>query len=696
MKREINKEIYTHTQGKRYPLGASVQNNGVNFSVFSSTALKMELLLFYTNKDTEPFQIIELHKKDNCEFGFWSVFVENLKPGTYYAYKVHRTSGNFSKKVLIDPYTKGIDTSLWVVENARIENNEDNTATSMRGCVVDMSNYDWEGVEKPHIMLQETIIYELHVKGFTYSHSSNVKNRGTYSGLAEKIPYLKELGVTAVELLPVMQFDETENNYWGYNTVGFFAPHSAYCLSEEEHNQVNEFRDMVKEFHRNGIEVILDVVYNHTREGNEEGPIISFKGFDNKLYYSINHKGKYNNFSACGNSLNCNHPIVQKLILESLEFWAKEMKVDGFRFDLSTVLTLDTHGKVMEFPPVLWGIELRETLSDCKLIAEPWSGDGSKKLYQLGDIHGFRWSQWNGRFRDCIRNFVRGIPGIIDEVATRIAGSADLYEKSGHLPINSINFITCHDGFTMNDLVSYEEKHNWENGEDNIDGTDDNLSCNWGIEGDSDNPETEKIRRRQIKNFITILMLSKGVPMILAGDEMRRTQNGNNNGYRLDNEQGWLNWDLLEKNMEILNFFKKMISLRKETYFLQTKHFYTGTIYEKHSRGLKDITWHGIKLNKPAWEDKTSQVLAFTISGVAPEHIKYLSNHIHKEHFKDQDLHVMMNMSAKPLNFEIPQVKDRQWFKYVDTFERENREDILHTENTYLVMGKSIVVLISK
>ncbi len=682
MSPQITESVYKYTEGRPCPLGPSFRNGGVNFSVFSSSATKMDLFLFRNRKDTSPFQTIELNKNDNCDFGFWNIFVENLEPGIYYAYRAYGPNGHINKKVLLDPYAKGIDTYLWNINNASANNNINNMPTSMRGCVLDISNYDWEGVEKPHIPLKETIIYEMHVKGFTYSPTSGVKNAGTYLGILEKIPHLKKLGVNAVELMPVMQFDEKEDNYWGYSTVGFFAPHSAYCISPEESNQINEFRNMVKELHRNGIEVFLDVVYNHTREGNEEGPVINFKGFDNNLYYSFDEDGKYNNYSGCGNSLSCNHPIVQKLILESLEFWAMEMRVDGFRFDLGTVLTLDTHGNVLEYPPVLWEIELRDTLTDCKLIAEPWGGDGSGQLYQLGNIHGFRWSQWNGRYRDCIRRFVKGDQGIIGEVAKRISGSADLYEKTGHLPINSVNFITCHDGLTLNDLVSYTNER----------------QCSWdyGVNGETNNPEINKLRQQQIKNLIAILFLSKGVPMVLSGDEMRRTQNGNDNGYQLDNEQGWLNWDFLEKNEEIFKFFQKMINLRKQTYFLQTRHFYTGKVPEMHTRGLKDITWHGLKLNNPGWKNPFTRTLAFTIAGVADENIPNFRKQDSLEKFKDQDIHVMMNMFGEPLNFQIPQLDNRSWFIYTDTAEKQNDEDIFHSQNTYLVQPRSLVVLVSK
>lgn len=675
MSPQTQQSVYAYTEGNPCPLGASFRDGGVNFSIFSSGAQKMELLFFDSREATEPFQIIELNEKNNCEFGFWNIFVENLEAGVYYAYRVYGLNSNINNKILLDPYAKGVDTTLWNIDNASANNNIYNIATSMRGCVLDVSGYDWEGIEKPHIPLKETIIYEMHVKGFTFSPTSGVNHPGTYSAIIEKIPYLKSLGINAVELMPVMQFDDKENNYWGYNTVDFFAPHSAYCTSTEDFNQINEFRDMVKEFHRNGIEVILDVVYNHTREGNEDGPVINFKGLDNDLYYSLSVDRKYNNYSGCGNSLSCNHPIVQKLILESLEFWANEMQVDGFRFDLGTVLTLDTHGNVLEYPPVMWGIELNERLTDCKLIAEPWSGDGSGQLYQMGNIHGFRWSQWNGKYRDCIRNFVKGNPGIISEVATRISGSPDLYQASRHLPINSINFITCHDGLTLNDLVSYTN--------------DGQNSWDCGANGVTDNQDVNQIRQQQIKNFIAILLLSKGVPMLLSGDEIRRTQNGEANGYQLNNEQGWLNWSFLNQNQETFNFCQKMIKLRQQSYHLESKNFYAGITSEKNARGFNDINWHGTQLNKPDWFG-FSRVLAFTIAGA------FSGNNGNTDKFKDEDIHVMMNMYWESLTFEIPQVQDRSWFIYTDTSEISNSEDIFYSQDTYLVKPRSIVILVSK
>ncbi len=696
------KTKYEYEIGEPCPLGASVDKDkgGVNFSVFSSEADFIQLLLFKTPDDVEPFQIIDLNQEDNSDFGFWHVFVKDLPIGTNYAYRVNGPIGesqgyryNFNK-VVLDPYAKGVTTNLWNRVDAC--NTEDNLETSMRCSVIDVSDYDWEGIKdkKPQTPLSETVIYEMHAGGFTKSPTSDVEHKGTFLGIIDKIPYLKQLGVTAIEIMPVMQFDDKEKNYWGYSTLSFFAPHPSYCVSPQRASQLNEFRDMVKALHQNGIEVILDVVYNHTDEGNQNGPTISFKGLDNKTYYFLApDKRYYMNFSGTGNTLNCNHPIVQKMIIESLEFWARDMQVDGFRFDLGSILSRDTYGNIMEYPPVLWGIELRESLTDCKLITEPWDADG---LYELGNIHGYRWSQWNGHYRDIIRSFVKGDPGIIGQVAGKMSGSPDLFQSSGHLAVSGINFVTCHDGFTLNDLVSYNYKHNEENGEGNRDGNDNNISWNCGIEGETDNPDVNALRTRQIKNFIAVLFLSKGIPMMLAGDEIRRTQGGNNNGYCLNNEKGWINWDLFNNNEDIYNFFSRMIQLRKETFFLQTRHFYNGQVSELHTRGLKDINWHGTILNAPGWDDSNARSLAFTIAGVSPDNISESNGYKNKENFKDQDVHVMMNMYWESLDFEIPQIQGRKWYKYVDTYEADNNTESLHNGNTYNVKPRSVVVLISK
>jgi glycogen operon protein len=688
---------YQVEPGRTHPLGSTPNKEGVNFSIFSKNATSVELLLFDKHDDPEPIQIIQLNPKINQTFFFWHVFVRGLKHGAAYAYRIdgpqnlHGAGHRFNKnKVLIDPYAKSNSDALWNRIDAL--GTKDNLATSMRSVVIDISDYDWEDDSPLRRPMSETIIYEVHVGGFTKSPSSGCKHTGTFSGIIDKIPYLQELGITAVELLPIFDFDEKETfrevdgkpltDYWGYNPHSFFAPEVSYCTAPEERSPIREFRDMVKALHKAGIEVILDVVFNHTNEGNHEGPTINFKGIDNSIYYHLVpfDKQYYMDYSGCGNTVNCNHPMVDKLIVECLEFWVKEMHVDGFRFDEASILVRDQDGTPMSQPPVIWHIETSETLSDTKLIAEAWDAAG---LYQIGYYPGYRCAEWNGLFRDDIRRFVKGEPGVVEAVASRIAGSADLYESSGHLPINSVNFITCHDGFTLNDLVSYNEKHNEANGENNRDGINDNLSWNCGEEGETDNPEIDALRRRQIKNFATILLLSQGIPMILAGDEVRRTQKGNNNPYCQNNEISWFDWDLVEKNSDILRFFKLMIAFRKRYGNLCRRGFFNGEVNE---RGLVDISWHGCKLFSPGWHDPNSKVLAYTLGGFEGE----------------TDIHVMLNMHWEALDFEIPQIEGRNWYKVVDTALVspmdivEPCQEVVVSGNNYLVKDRSVVVLISE
>lgn len=691
------KNVFAVENGSPHPLGASLDEKGVNFSVFSSNATEVSLLIFKDHDSPEPLQVIELNPQKNKTFHFWHIYLKGLKHGIHYAYRVNGpsdlSSGNrFNpQKLLLDPYAFGNTNNLWKRGDAC--GDKDNLKTSMRSVVIDTSDYDWEDDKPLSNSMSDSIIYEMHTAGFTKSPTSKVKNPGTFSAVIEKIPYLKDLGITAVELLPVMQFDENSimakdpdgnplKNYWGYSTVSFFAPHPGYCITPEEGQHINEFRDMVKALHKAGIEVILDVVFNHTDEGNHQGPVFSKKGFDNSIYYHLveHDKQYYMDYTGCGNTVNCNHPIVEKFILECLEFWVREMHVDGFRFDEGTILSRGPDGNLMEFPPVLWNIELSETLADSKIIAEAWDAGG---LYEVGSFPGYRWSEWNGKFRDDIRSFVRGDKGIIRDVAGRISGSPDIYSYSKHLPVNSINFITCHDGFTMNDLVSYNRKHNNDNGENNNDGISNNLSWNCGFEGETEDPDIENLRLRQIKNLAAILLLSKGVPMILGGDEIRRTQKGNNNAYCQDNEISWFDWELAEKNKDLFRFYRLMIAFRKANSILhQGASFFDGSI---NKRGLKDIAWHGCELNNPGWDDPEGRVLAFTIGGIGDE----------------PDLHIMMNMYWEALPFQIPKVKGRKWFRAIDTFIpspddiSESGSEILINDPSYIVNGRSIVVLIS-
>jgi len=689
--------IYQVEPGRTHPLGATPDKDGVNFSIFSEQATSVELLLFEKPDDPQPIQTIKLNPKSNKTFYFWHVYVKGLKHGAAYAYRVdgpkdlHGVGHRFNKnKVLIDPYAKSNSNALWNRVDA--VGLQDNLTTSMRSVVIELDDYDWEGDCPLRRPMSETIVYEMHVRGFTKSSSSGCKHPGTFSGIIEKIPYLKELGITAVELLPVFDFDETETlrevdgkplkNYWGYDPHSFFAPEVSYCYDPEVKSPIREFRDMVKALHQAGIEVILDVVFNHTSEGNHQGPTINLRGIDNSIYYHLVpfDKQYYMDYSGCGNTLNCNHPMVDKLIVECLEFWVKEMHVDGFRFDEGSILARGMDGAPMSYPPVVWHIETSGALADTKLIAEAWDAAG---LYQIGAYPGYRCAEWNGLFRDDIRRFVKGDPGLVGAVAARLAGSADLYESRGHFPINSVNFITCHDGFTLNDLVSYNDKHNQANGEGNRDGINDNLSWNCAVEGETDNQGVEALRKRQIKNFAAILLLSQGVPMILAGDEVRRTQKGNNNAYCQDNEISWFDWNLLEKNDEILRFFKMMIAFRKRYGSLCRRGFFNGEVNE---RGLADISWHGCKLFSPGWHDPNTRVLAYTLGGFDGE----------------LDIHVMLNMYWESLDFEIPSIEGRNWYKVIDTAGSslmdilEPCQEVLVSGDHYCVKDRSVVILISE
>jgi isoamylase len=690
-------DVFTTEDGAPHPLGATVLLDGVNFSLYSGAATGVELLLFDEHDAPQPIQTITLVPSTNKTFHFWHVFVKGLKAGAHYAFRVSGPSTPEAglrynrNKVLVDPYARGNTDTVWNRINAC--NDSDNVATSLRSVIIDPTEYDWEGDVPLNRPIEDTIIYEMHVRGFTKSPSSNVKRAGAFAGLIEKIPYLKTLGVTAVELMPIFDFDETAPlrtvdgkplmNYWGYSTMGFFAPHSAYCVSPEQGSHLKEFRDAVKALHNAGIEVFLDVVFNHTDEGNELGPTFSFRGFDNQTYYFLvpQHLQYYMDYSGCGNTFNCNHPIVAKLIVECLTYWVKEAHVDGFRFDEGSILSRGQDGAPLQFPPLVWAAELTEDLMDVKLIAEAWDAAG---LYQIGHFPGDRWGEWNGRYRDTIRRFVRGDAGIVGDVADAIGGSASLYQARGGVPTNSINFVTCHDGFTLNDLVSYNVKHNEGNGEGNADGINDNLSWNCGAEGDSSDKGIEALRGQQIRNFATILMLSRGVPMILAGDEARRTQKGNNNAYCQDNAISWFDWSLTQSHADILRFFRQMIAFRKAHPAVRQNAFFTGS--DTNARGLLDVTWHGAKLGAPNWGDTNARALGFTLAGFDA----------------DADIHVMMNMFWEPVDMEIPQVAGRSWARAVDT-SLASPSDIAEpgaetawTASSYPVQPRSIVVLVNR
>jgi len=687
-------KTYTTRAGKRYPAGARADDDGFNFSVFSHHATHVELLLFAHADSPEPFQVIRLDPAVNKSFFAWHVYVETLPAGTWYAWRIDGPNDTEHSglrfdpgKALLDPHALAVSQSVW--ERKAACDPGDNSAHCMRSMVLD-DDYDWEDDEPLAQPFQNAIIYELHVGGFTRHPSSGVAHPGTFDGLIEKIPYLQALGITHVELLPIMAFDEQDvppdtaalglENYWGYSTHSFFSPHPGYCVTPEQGTHQREFRDLVKALHRAGIGIILDVVFNHTAEGGEGGPIINFKGLENGVFYHLDAADKriYRDYTGCGNTVNCNHPIVASFILNCLEYWVREMHVDGFRFDLASAMARGEDGHPLRDAPLIWGIELSEQLAATKLIAEAWDAVG---LYQLGNFPGFRWAEWNGRYRDVIRGFVRGDRGLISEVATRISGSPDFYQPQHRLPINSINFVTCHDGFTLHDLFSYETKHNHANGEDNRDGHNENISSNCGVEGDTADPLILALRRQLAKNTTAILLLSQGVPMLLAGDEVLRSQRGNNNCYCQNNELSWLDWNLLDTHADMLRFVREMIALRHRHPSLMRRRFLSGNPVGE--RGAPDVSWYGAKAEPPDWHDARAQVLGFTLAGVGEQ---------------EADLHVLLNMAPSPLETVLPPIVGRGWRLAVDT-SRESPNDIIPAaaqqpveQSVISVAARSVVV----
>ncbi len=682
------------TQGKSFPLGATVEHGGVNFSIYSRNADAVELLLFDHAEHAAPSRTIRLDPRQNRTYYYWHAFVPDVKPGQVYGYRVHgpcepeRGMRFDPEKVLLDPYGRAVIVPR-SYSRTLASKPGDNCSTAMKNVVADPSSYDWEGDTSPGHPFARTIIYELHVKGFTRHHSSGVteERRGTYAGLIEKIPYLQDLGITAVELLPVYQFDEQDaspgfRNYWGYAPVSFFAPHAAYSSRKDALAPLDEFRDMVKALHRAGIEVILDVVYNHTAEGGQRGPTLSFRGLANDTYYILEKdRAGYANYTGCGNTLNGSNPIVRRMIIDSLHYWVREMHVDGFRFDLASILTRDEEGNPRADPPVLWDIETDPALAGVKLIAEAWDAAG---LYQVGSFVGDRWQEWNGRFRDDIRSFIKGDISSVSGFASRLLGSPDIYGHEEREPEQSINFITCHDGFTLNDLVSYNRKHNEANGEENNDGANDNRSWNCGIEGPTTDTAIEEIRNRQVKNFFAITLLASGAPMLLMGDEVRRTQQGNNNAYCQDNEISWFDWDLLQKHADVQRFVKRLIAarLRKDVSLKDP-----GLSLNQLLRKVR-IQWHGVKLNAPDWGDD-SHCIALTARSLENRYM----------------LHLMMNAYWEELEFEIPRVpelEERTWKRWIDT-SRRGPDDIslweeadVVREAVYSVQPRSLVILFAR
>lgn len=685
---------YKTKPGTPYPSGSKANAGGVNFSIFSHHATRVELLLFESTESKDPFQIITLSRETNRTFFTWHVYVCKLPVGTCYTWRMDgpnliREAGlHFdAKKQLLDPWAKAISHKNWQRAAACVPGDNGNTA--MRCIVVD-DNYDWEDDKPLRISSEKSIIYEVHVGGFTRHASANVSHPGTFAGLIEKIPYLQQLGITHVELLPVMAFDEQDvpantsslglKNYWGYSTHSFFSPHPGYCMTPEQGTHIKEFRDLVKALHKAGIAIIMDVVFNHTSEAGVGGPIINFRGVGDNIFYHHDKfdKSIFHDYTGCGNTVNANHPLVSRFIISCLEYWVKEMHVDGFRFDLASTMARGENGEVLQDPPVLWGIELSKELHQTKLIAEAWDAAG---LYQVGSFPGYRWAEWNGIYRDAVRRFIRGDKGIAAEMATRLCGSSDLYQHQGRLPISSINFVTCHDGFTLHDLVSYNHKHNQANGEYNQDGCNDNLSFNYGVEGDTEDPKLIAVRKQQVKNVFAILLLSHGVPMLLAGDEILNSQQGNNNCYCQDNPISWIDWANLQKHSDVFRFVQQMIALRKRHPCIMRRRFLTGNLVE--GTDVKDITWHGRQLNQPEWSDPENRLLIFTLAGVQPE---------------EPDVHVVMNMADESVEIELPARADKRWYRSVDTSQASPYdiypagEQISLTGNYYRVNSKSVVV----
>ncbi|WP_144867403.1 glycogen debranching protein GlgX [Hyella patelloides] len=684
--------------GESFPLGATVYPNGVNFCVFSQNASAIELLLFDTAETEQATQTIKLDPSENKTYYYWHVFVTGIKAGQIYAYRAygefspeigHRFDGT---KVLLDPYSKAIVGDEFY-NRASATTPGDNCAEAIKGVVVDTSTYDWEGDRHPRIPYSTSVIYEMHVNGFTRHPNSGISQskRGTYAGLIEKIPYLKQLGITAVELLPVHQFDPQDvrpglKNYWGYSTISFFAPHRGYSSRRDRLGAVDEFRDMVKALHKEGIEVILDVVFNHTAEGNHQGPTISFRGLDNQTYYILEDENPahYKNYSGCGNTFKGNDPIVARLIIDSLRYWVSEMHVDGFRFDLASILSRDTFGEPIEDAGTLKILSLIESdpfLAGTKLIAEAWDAAG---LYHVGKFvaHADWFSEWNGPFRDDIRRFVKSDRGSVNALAARILASPDIYSRLDTDINRCVNFITCHDGFTLNDLVSYNHKHNLENKEENCDGANDNYSWNCGVEGATHNQAIEQLRSSQIKNFLTILFMSQGTPMLLMGDEVRRTQLGNNNAYCQDNNLNWFDWNLVDKQDNLLRFVTGLIHFIQGLAIFRQEEF----LEVAHASSKPHLIWHGQHLGEPDWSED-AHYLAFSLSH--PES---------KEH-----LHIILNAYWKPLKFELPPVKTgNHWHRIVDTALAapddfaELKNAVAVNQNHYLVAPRSSVVLMEK
>jgi glycogen operon protein len=691
---------YKLRPGKPYPFGATLVPGGVNFSIFSRHATACTLVLFEKRARAPLAEIPFPHAFRVGNVYCMVVFdldVENIEYG-------YRMDGPWApsaghrfdpKRFLLDPYAKAVSgRDTWGRPP------DWNDPFQYRGRLV-FEDFDWEDDHAIETPAEDLVIYEAHVRSFTRHPSAGVKFPGTYAALIEKIPYLTELGVNCVELMPVYEFDEFENaradpvtgetlyNYWGYSTIGFFAPKAGFAATGRFGMQADEFKNMVKHLHRAGIEVLLDVVFNHTAEGDQRGPTISFRGVDNSTYYMLTPEGYYFNFSGCGNTLNCNNPIVRTMVLDCLRYWASEYHVDGFRFDLAAILGRDPWGAPLPNPPLLETLAFDPVLGKCKLIAEAWDAGG---LNLLGAFPAYgRWAEWNGKFRDDVRRFLRGDAGMVGRMGQRLQGSPDLYGRLNRGPTASVNFITCHDGFTLHDFCAYNAKHNETNGENNRDGSDDNFSWNCGCEGDAVNPDITWLRRKQAKNAAAILMVSQGVPMILMGDEIGRTQRGNNNAYCHDSDLNWLDWALAGKNAELLRFFQRMIAFRRAHPALRSQTHFRNCDYV--GSGVADITWHGVQKWNADWSD-SSRALAFMLDG----------RHAKGGTAKDQTIYVALNAYWEGLTYSLPDPPaGTAWHVFANTgltcpndICDPGQELRLQSQSEFLVGPRSVVILVSK
>jgi len=650
--------------GKPIPFGATILPSGTQFALFSRHATAVSLLLYDNELDSEPRHEIGFDPARNRTGDVWHILVEGVGEGQLYLFRVDgpwdpEHGHRFDRRIpLLDPYAKATTGAF----------------PSPKGIVVG-DEFDWQDDRPLNNPLRFSVIYETHVRGLTMDRSAKARHPGTFAGVVEMIPYFRSLGVTALEFLPIQEFNENEikrrnpltgealTNYWGYSTVSFFSPKRSYASDQTRGGQVREFKELVRTLHREGIEVILDVVFNHTAEGDEGGPTLCFRGIDNRTYYILaEDKRHYKNYSGCGNSFNCNNPVVRSLIMDCLHYWVVDMHVDGFRFDLGSVLGRDQKGRLMENPPVVERIAEDPVLRNTKIIAEAWDAAGA---YQVGWFPGGRWAEWNDRFRDDVRRFWLSPDKVTANLATRLTGSSDLYLRDGRKPFHSINFVTSHDGFTLNDLVSYSRKHNEWNGEDSRDGNDQNYASNHGAEGPTDDPHIVQIRQRQVKNLAATLLLSLGTPMILGGDEFGRTQAGNNNAYCQDNVVSWFDWALVDRNRSLVRFFSELVAFRRRHLAFLRPEFYTGL--DKGYNAIPDVTWYDEEGELPDWSE-LDKLLALRIDGSKADILGDRD---------DNDFFMMFNATDRAVSFRICEASEnRRWFRVIDTA-REAPDDIV-------------------